>query len=81
MGGGYCCNPLLFSQAGKAYRHGNRHPKMEPANCDPITTLGDLEDYWEVPFVGFFGGSGHLGRSRVLFLSERVYMEFLMGYI
>ena len=33
----------------------NGTPKMTP-----ITTLRKLEDFWEVPFFGFFRGSGIL---------------------
>ena len=32
--------------------------KMEPPKYEPITTLGKLGDYWEVPFFGSFRGSG-----------------------
>ena len=33
---------------------------MEPPKHDPITTLGNLRDYREVPFFGSFKGSGSL---------------------
>ena len=42
--------------------HTSPDPLKDPQNGtpqnDPRATLGKLGDYWEVPFVGSFSGSG-----------------------
>ena len=41
------------------FRLGLRIQNVEPHQHDPSTTRGNLRDYREVPFLGFFTGSGN----------------------